>query len=205
MVLQRNWHLSLILWNLKWPHKEFVPSLSIVTDYYQVTKTVPILDHLMSDLELRFSGNGLTVCHGFIYSICHVCNTKYTEEGIYCFCQHLLWRSAINQLSWFRDECFHWENLSTTTDLPNSVVVTLKMAPCNTSNHYLWVWEVFSIYEAWSRSTMESHCLNRIAIISLCTYIALQYIYWRKISYQSTKLLIRLQKGGRRRDLKECV
>ena len=159
----------------------------------------------MSDLELRFSGNGLKVCHGFIYSICHVCNTKYTEEGIYCFCQHLLWRSAINQLSWFRDECFHWENLSTTTDLPNSVVVTLKMAPCNTSNHYLWVWEVFSIYEAWSRSTMESHCLNRIAIVSLCIYIALQYIYIRKISYQSTKLLIRLQKGGRRKDLKECV
>ena len=72
IVLQVGLHPNLILLNLKWLFQEFVPSKSIMKwnlleyngKYFCVIVTVPLLDHLMPDLEMRFQGDRLTAYFG---------------------------------------------------------------------------------------------------------------------------------------------
>ena len=86
MVLQGSWHPNLTLWNLKRPHKKICskqiyrqnPKGESNSDYFRVTVTVLLLDHLMSDLEMRFPGNELTAYRGLHiipYVICAIPNT----------------------------------------------------------------------------------------------------------------------------------
>ena len=138
MVLQRSWHPNLTLWNLKWPHKNICskqiyrqnPKGESNTDYFRVTVTVPLLDHLMSDLEMRFPGNELTAYRGLHiipYVMCVTPNTWKKELLVFAnfYSEDLPSFYCLNsELDlWFT----HWKNLSATTLLPNSVVATLKI------------------------------------------------------------------------------
>ena len=51
------------------------PKVECKSDYFRVTVTVPLLDHFMSDLEMRFPGNELTAYRG-LHIISYVMFTK---------------------------------------------------------------------------------------------------------------------------------
>ena len=159
------------------------PKVGSNSDYFQVTVTVPLLDHLMSDLEMRFPGDELTAYHG-LYIIPYVMFTTpntwrkeilifatFHSEDLPSFCLY----SELDL--WFT----HWENLSATTDLPNSVAVTLKLVDSVAFPHVsvslrLLVTLPVTTCECersfsslrhiktWSRSTMENNRLNGIAL-----------------------------------------
>ena len=106
------------------------PKVESNSDYFRVTVTVPLLDHLMSDLEMRFPGNEITAYRGLHiipYVMLATPNTWrkeflvfanfYSEDlpSFYCLDSELD--------LWF----IHWQNLSATTDFPNSLAATVKM------------------------------------------------------------------------------
>ena len=100
------------------------------SDYFRLTVTVPLLNHLMSDLEMRFPGNELTgYCglHIIPYVMFATSNTWRKEFLVFAnfFSDDLpSFYCLDSELDlWFTQ----WENLSATTNLPNSVAATLKM------------------------------------------------------------------------------
>ena len=135
------------------------------SDYFRVTVTVLLLDHLMSELEMRFPGDELTAYLGIHIIPCVMFATPNTWRKEFIvfanfYSEDLPFISCLDsELDlWFT----HWENLIATTDLAKSVAATSKNdrlssfskctyffnAACNTSSHYLWVWEIFFIIEA---------------------------------------------------------
>ena len=105
------------------------PPASSPSEYHRLSLTLPLLDHLISDLNYRFPGNELTPYCG-LYIVPYIMikfQHVWRKEFLVFFnfyCDDLPHFNSLNaELDlWFT----HWELKSKTANVPDSVATTLK-------------------------------------------------------------------------------